>query len=113
MPKSQLGDFILVLALTSAVSATPGIYLLRKCLKLSTIMLLGAILAVAGNNSLLGFCPHFGNPSQARVHLDRNSAAGSLFVFFECALHALYCGLLRTAPLRIERFGALKPVKTV
>lgn len=51
----------MVLALASAVTATPGIYILRKCLRLNTIMILGALLAVAGN-SLMGFCPLFGIP---------------------------------------------------
>ena len=56
-----MGDYFLVFSLTTAVSASPGIFLLRKCLNLSTIMLLGAILAVAGN-SLMGLCPLFGIP---------------------------------------------------
>ena len=56
--KSQLGDYFMVLALTGGVAATPGILILRKCLKLSSIMALGAFLAVIGN-SLMGFCPLF------------------------------------------------------
>ena len=59
--KSQLGDYFLVFALASALGATPGIFILRQCLKLSTIILLGGFLAVIGN-SLMGFCPLFAIP---------------------------------------------------
>ena len=56
--EQNLGKFFLAFSLAGLVSATPGMLILRQFLDYSSIMVIGALLALIGN-TLMGFCPLF------------------------------------------------------
>ena len=56
-----MGTYYLVLSLVGVVSATPGVSIMRQCLRFTTILLIGVILTIIGN-SVMGLSPIFGIP---------------------------------------------------
>ena len=78
--EDQLGYFFLINAVAGILTATPGVFLLRKCFRLSSIIAFGAVLNLIAS-TLLSMSPRLGLPhslSLVWIGFTLNGAAASL-----------------------------------